>query len=318
MNRWLFGAGKFGQDYISKYGCDFCKGFVDNDLEKKEKIVGGLRVFTYSEFRDKFDRINDEIYITCAKVEEICMQLQKEGFLTAVKVYTPETGIVSIEELWGRYSYSQLGEEMGLIHYFCCNGLYDDYRGFYVDIGAYHPFNGNNTYWAYKKGWRGINIDANEESINLFEAFRPDDININCGVSDQNGELEYYVFHEARAMNTFATERKNVRDIEEVKELKVRNINEILEEYNVEKIDFIDIDVEGLEEKIVCSFNWKKYRPKCVLIEFLGQRSIEDVLQTTIHKKMKSEGYLLKSYYTVTALYIRSKKEYDECTVCNK
>ena len=307
MNIWLFGAGKFGQDYVDKYGCDLCKGFVDNDLEKKERIVRGLKVFTYSEFKDRFDSNNDEIYITCAKVEDICIQLQKDGLMASVKVYMPGTGIVSMEDMWGQHIYSQLGEEMGLIHYFCCNGLYDDYKGFYLDIGAYHPFIGNNTYWAYKKGWRGINIDANAESISLFEVFRPDDININCGVSDQNGESEYYVFHEAQAMNTFVAERKNVKAIEDVKLVKMRNINEILEEYNVEKIDFIDIDVEGSEEKIVYSFDWKKYKPKCALIEFLEQRSIEDVLQTTIHKKMKEEGYLLKSYYTVTALYIKSK-----------
>lgn len=305
MSIWLFGAGKYGQEYISRYGCDLCKGFVDNDLGQKNRIIGGLSVFTYSEFKDHYDRSGDEIYITCAKVEEICMQLKKDALLVSVKAYIPEKGIVSIAEIWGQYIHSQLGEEMGLIHYFCCHGMYDDYKGFYLDIGAYHPFNGNNTYWAYKKGWRGINIDANAESINLFEVFRPDDININCGVSDQSGELEYYVFHEAQAMNTFVEERKGVKEIEDVRLVKVRSINEILEEHNVEKIDFIDIDVEGSEEKIVCSFDWQKYKPKCALIEFLGQRSIEDVIQTTIHKKMTAEGYLLKSYYTVTALYIK-------------
>lgn len=309
MSIWLFGAGKFGREYIKRYGCELCKGFVDNDLEKKNSVIGGLSVLTYSEFKDHFDRSSDEIYITCAKVEEICKQLQKDALLVSVKVFVPEKGIVSMEEMWGQHIYSQLGEEMGLIHYFCCNDMCDDYKGFYLDIGAFHPFNGNNTYWAYKKGWRGINIDANAESIKLFEVFRPDDININCGVSDQSGKLEYYMFHEAHAMNTFAMERKNVKEIEDVKLVEVRCINEILEECNVDKIDFIDIDVEGSEEKIVCSFDWQKYKPKCALIEFLGQRSIEDVLQTAIHKKMKSEGYLLKSYYTVTALYVKSRGE---------
>lgn len=42
----------------------------------------------------------------------------------------------------------------------------------------------------------------------------------------------------------------------------------------------------------------------------LGQNSLEDVIQTPIHKKMKEEGYLLKSYYTVTALYIKNDREF--------
>ncbi|MCM1233053.1 MAG: FkbM family methyltransferase [Ruminococcus flavefaciens] len=88
--------------------------------------------------------------------------------------------------------------------------------------------------------------------------------------------------------------------------VQVRNINVILEENHIEKIDFMDIDAEGFDERIVYSFNWKKYHPRCVLIELLGQRDIEAVIQTPIHKKMKEEGYILKCFYTVTALYVNT------------
>lgn len=43
-------------------------------------------------------------------------------------------------------------------------------------------------------GWRGMNIDASEEGIKWFNLFRPEDININCGVSDKDRELKYYIF----------------------------------------------------------------------------------------------------------------------------
>lgn len=304
-NMWLFGAGNFGKEYVSKYGKIFCKGFIDNDSAKWGKKVNGLKVYKYDDFKYIYHK-NDTICITCAKVDEVYLQLQEDGLGEAVMVYLPERGVIPGEELWGQRIYSQLGEDIGLMHYFSCKGWDDDYKGFYLDIGAYHPFRGNNTLWAYKKGWRGMNIDANEESIRLFRAFRPDDINVNCGVSDRSEELEYYMFQGAAGMNTFAHERKNVKEIENVKLLKVRNINDILEEYQIKTIDFVDIDVEGTEEKIVRTFNWKKYNPKCALIEFLGKRSIEEVLQTPIHEKMREEGYFLKSFYTVTALYIKN------------
>ena len=35
-------------------------------------------------------------------------------------------------------------------------------KGFYVDIGAHHPIQRNNTNLLYQKGWEGINIDINE------------------------------------------------------------------------------------------------------------------------------------------------------------
>lgn len=301
---WLFGAGKIGREYADKCMSICYIGFVDNNPQRCEDIEG-LKVYQYDQFKNKFNKEKDIICITCANFDEIYFQLSEDGFAQGIKAYLPDKGIGLIEDMYGQNIHSQLGEEIGLRHYFSCNGFTDDYKGFYLDIGAYHPFQGNNTWWFYKKGWRGMNIDANEDSIRLFRAFRPDDININCGVSDKNEELEYYMFHGAAGMNTFVSERKNVKEIENVKLLKVRNINDILNDYNIEKVDFIDIDVEGGEEKIVNTFNWKKYNPKCALIEFLGQNSIEDVLQTPIHKKMREEGYFLKSYYTVTALYIK-------------
>ena len=33
-------------------------------------------------------------------------------------------------------------------------------KGIYIDVGCNHPIKYNNTYLLYKKGWRGINIDA--------------------------------------------------------------------------------------------------------------------------------------------------------------
>ena len=43
-------------------------------------------------------------------------------------------------------------------------------KGIFIDIGCNHPVYNNNTYLLYKKGWRGINIDLDEKSINLFKA----------------------------------------------------------------------------------------------------------------------------------------------------
>jgi hypothetical protein len=45
-------------------------------------------------------------------------------------------------------------------------------KGFYVDVGAYHPFLFSNTYIFYLRGWRGINIDATPGSMKLFNKFR--------------------------------------------------------------------------------------------------------------------------------------------------
>jgi hypothetical protein len=55
--------------------------------------------------------------------------------------------------------------------------------GFYIDVGAHHPTRFSNTYLFYKKGWSGINIDANPKSMELFNRRRSRDINIEVGIA---------------------------------------------------------------------------------------------------------------------------------------
>ena len=43
----------------------------------------------------------------------------------------------------------------------------------------------NNTYLLYKLGWRGINIDLNQTSIDMFNIVRKEDTNICTLISDE-------------------------------------------------------------------------------------------------------------------------------------
>jgi hypothetical protein len=65
-----------------------------------------------------------------------------------------------------------------------------------------------------------------------------------------------------------------------------RNIPDSLE------IDFLSIDVEGLDLEVIKSNDWKKYRPKWVLAEQLNLNDIEN-LDFEIHHFMRSVGYIL-------------------------
>lgn len=79
------------------------------------------------------------------------------------------------------------------------NSFYEgqkNYKGFYVDIGAHHPFRFSNTAIFYKKGWRGINVEPTPEYYQKFKRYRSKDININIGVSDSNTKLTFYKFDE--------------------------------------------------------------------------------------------------------------------------
>ena len=67
-------------------------------------------------------------------------------------------------------SYSQEGEDMVLRSFF--EGQ-KNYKGFFVDVGAHHPYRFSNTLHFYKKGWRGINIDPQPGMQALGEGHPP-------------------------------------------------------------------------------------------------------------------------------------------------
>ena len=83
---------------------------------------------------------------------------------------------------YARDSYSQEGEDLIMEHFLFCKPT-----GFYVDVGAHHPKKYSNTYRLYRRGWRGINIDANPGSMVEFRRVRPRDINVEAGVGAVSG-----------------------------------------------------------------------------------------------------------------------------------
>ena len=68
----------------------------------------------------------------------------------------------------------------------------NEIKGFYVDIGCYHPIKGSLTYYLFKKGWKGLNVDLSKVSVDLFKISRPHDYNINAAVTDFDGDTSYY------------------------------------------------------------------------------------------------------------------------------
>ena len=80
-------------------------------------------------------------------------------------------------------SYSQFGEGMWLAEYFA-----DKSDGFYVDVGAYDPFNASNTLLLYRRGWSGINIEPDPAALARLRRSRRRDTNLGLVISDVSGD----------------------------------------------------------------------------------------------------------------------------------
>lgn len=206
---------------------------------------------------------------------------------------------------YGKVSFSQEGEDLILQKIFAGKE-----EGFYVDVGAHHPKRFSNTCIFYKKGWRGINIDACPGSMNLFKKTRPRDINLETPVLDEEEEMEYFMFNEP-ALNSFDKElsvnRENDKrnDYHIIKTVKLRSkrLEDILDEYTPKEIDFLTVDVEGLDFKVLKSNNWDKYKPKVVAVEILGS-TLEDVFNSEIYTFLSERDYRLKSKTQNTCFFL--------------
>lgn len=205
-------------------------------------------------------------------------------------------------------SYSQEGEDLILQRIFGSKK-----SGFYVDIGSFHPIRFSNTYLFYKKGWRGITIDARPNSSKLFRKIRPRDISLEFPVSDIETNMTYYMFNEP-ALNGFSKELTNTRLketsytlIQEIP-LQTRKLSSILDEYLPRDIiiDFMSIDVEGFDINVLVSNNWDKYKPEFILTEDLHS-DIANIYNSPISRFLASHGYHFYAKTVNTLFYKRNK-----------
>jgi FkbM family methyltransferase len=150
----------------------------------------------------------------------------------------------------------------------------DQGSGFYVDVGAHHPVRFSNTCALYMKGWSGINIDCNPGSMAAFRKMRSRDINLELAISDRFETLTYHLFEEP-AINSFAPAFGDAHRIHSLKEMTTRTLASVFDQYINEtgSIDFLSVDVEGLDLNVLKSNNWMKYRPRIVLAEDLNARA---------------------------------------------
>lgn len=215
-----------------------------------------------------------------------------------IKIITsPESFYIYPKDLYSYHhtSFSQDGEDIVISELFK-----DKIQGFYIDVGAHHPQRFSNTYYFYLKGWKGINIDAMPGSMKIFDRLRPNDINLEIPISDKSEVLTYYEFDEP-ALNSFSlplSQERNARGKYKIvaeTQLKTQTLAEVLDKHlpSEQTIDFLTIDVEGLDYQVMSSNNWDKYKPKVVLVEDLEVSSLKNINTSKVCFFLQQKGYIL-------------------------
>jgi FkbM family methyltransferase len=197
-------------------------------------------------------------------------------------------------------SYSQSGEDMILNTI-----LIHTKMGTYIDVGANNPTIQSNTHFFYLKGWSGINIDALPGSMAKFNKIRPRDTNLEVAISNQEARLKYHMFSSS-FYNSFdessATEHKE--KLIKIVEISTSTLKMVLDEHlRNREIDFLSVDVEGLDFEVLCSNDWSRYRPKVILVEHFAYRG-QHPTSTSVGQLLSKCGYIFLCNSPTNAFYL--------------
>lgn len=176
-------------------------------------------------------------------------------------------------------------------------------NGFYLDVGSQHPISNNNTYLLFKRGWSGINIDLDKKNIDLFNTARPNDINLNLAISSDVAEKKLYFYHDKSPINTLD---KVVSDfqtatVKKIKRIKTTTLDIALQNLKFNnKIDYMNLDVEGHEMDIFKAFDLSLYKPSIISVEFLDldmkylefkNNDLQRIVNSDLYKHLLNNKY---------------------------
>ena len=195
-------------------------------------------------------------------------------------------------------------------------------NGIYLDVGCQNPIKNNNTYLLYRKGWTGINIDLDQDNIDLFNTSRPNDTNICCAVSNIVGEKKLYFYHKKSPINTIdpIVSKYQKAKLKEVRNIKTDTLNNLLLNCNLQsrQIDFTTIDVEGHELEVLKGFDFSKYNPQVIVVEFLDltlrkieikNQNIEKILNSELYKFITSKNYTLVNLIYADLVFVKNQND---------
>lgn len=254
--------------------------------------------------------MSDQLDETGEPLEEIRQRLINIELKINAIGPSPEAGSSSYsghsDQVFGHKTYAQHGDDLVALNIFHNIGIT---RPSYLDIGAHHPLNISNTALLYELGCRGVNVEPNPHLFANFLEMRPEDQNLNIGVSFKEGMLDFYMIDDFSGRNTFdrQTALEFVADhpaftIQSIKPIEVWSLETLIEKIGGTFPDFLSIDVEGLDLPILKSYDFNKTRPKVICAEYISGGSSNVHLE--IKETLNSCGYFLYFKTVGNAFYV--------------
>lgn len=179
----------------------------------------------------------------------------------------------------------------------------------YLDIGANDFRRGNNTYLFYKKGARGLLIEANPILTEKLGKHRPGDTVLNYAVgTDDCSEVDFYVLSlqtrssmDKKEIDESLSQGLKLKEIIKVPSLSIQSL---LDQYSFWP-DYMSIDIEGMDYKVLRSMDFDKCKIKVIVAEW-SDKVIE---METMDEFMQRMGYLVHWHKGSNVIYARRQMQ---------
>jgi len=164
-----------------------------------------------------------------------------------------------------------LSYAQNLEDYHLWQALGADGPGVYIDIGGGHPVADNVSLWFYERGWQGVVVEPQAPLARLYPHVRPRDVIHEGLIGRTTGEADLYVFDRLHGLSTtVAANAEGSRvhgDDFSTRRVPMLTLADLAERYGLMRIDFLKVDVEGAEAEVLASNDWRRFRPKVVVVE---------------------------------------------------
>lgn len=188
-----------------------------------------------------------------------------------------------------RTSYAQNGEDLVVSQFFRCSGVSG---GYYVDIGCFHPRWISNTKLLHDQGWSGMGVDVDQFKVKLYQFVRGSRVTTVCAAvaaERASAPVRLYRFKKLLSdLDTTSEEfaRRSGRPFT-VSTVQPLFINDLLD-LAPRPINFLNIDVEGLDAALLRAIDFARHRPDLICFEG-GDESI--LPEKGIAEFLASQGY---------------------------
>ena len=215
--------------------------------------------------------------------------------------------------------YSQNGEDCLLWEFF---GPVN--KGYFIDIGAFDGIHLSNSYSFEQFGWKGICVEAHPEYFSLLKKNRPRSqcLHYACVRNRNTTTVEFHMEKMGLLSSVLATQefQEDVKARYEERglpfpgfrsvEVPAATLDELLEKYLKRKIyiDFISIDVEGLETEVLQGFDAYRYSPRIMVVEANTDAAHHDTIEilTSGHK------YLFAGRLAENLFFVNNKQDMEK------